>query len=105
MVEPATDGELDQRLHRQLSRFLIVGAAGFGVDISVMSALVYGLDFAGTDTELIGSRVIAWVAAISLTYFLNAHFTFGASIRHSRFINYVVIQTVGACINLCSGSA
>lgn len=100
MVEPAVDAGLDQRLHRQLSRFLIVGAGGFGVDFSVMSLLVYGLGLAGSDIQLIGSRVLAWAAAISLTYFLNARFTFGASIRHSRFFNYLVIQGAGACINL-----
>lgn len=90
----------DARIHRQLARFLLVGLCGFAVDVSVMSFLIYGLDVAETDLELIGCRTVAWAAAISLTYFLNARVTFGASIRHSRFINYVFIQSVGAGINI-----
>ena len=96
----SSDGHPDPRLHRQLGRFLLVGQAGFGVDITMMSLLIYGLEFSDTDTGLIGSRVAAWVAAITLTFFLNARFTFGASIRHSRFVNYVMIQAAGAGINI-----
>ena len=40
--------------------------------------------------------------AILLTYFLNAKLTFGASIRHSRFGNYLFIQAIGAGINIGS---
>lgn len=67
-----------------------------------MGGLVYGLGVADTRSEIIGCRIIAWVAAITMTYFLNARFTFGASIRHSRFINYLFIQAIGAAINLGS---
>ena len=70
-----------------------------------MSGLIYGLGLAENDSELISSRVVAWVAAITLTYFMNAKLTFGASIRHSRFINYLIIQAIGAAINLGSFSA
>jgi putative flippase GtrA len=86
-------------------RFLLVGSLGFLVDLGVMSGLIYGLDLIQTDTGLIMSRVAAWVAAITMTYFLNAKLTFGASIRHSRFMNYVVIQAIGAGINIGSFSA
>lgn len=85
-------------------RFLLVGFAGFLLDVSVMSLLVYGLGLGQTSTAMIGCRVLAWIAAITLTYFGNAKLTFGASIRHSRFMNYLVIQTVGAGINLGSFS-
>lgn len=67
-----------------------------------MSGLVYGLEVAETRSEVIVCRVAAWVAAITSTYFVNARFTFGASIRHSRFINYLFIQAIGAAINLGS---
>lgn len=81
-----------------------MGFAGFLVDVAVMSLLVYGFDMGQTSTALIASRVQAWIAAIIVTYFLNAKLTFGASIRHSRFVNYLFIQTVGAGINLGSFS-
>lgn len=81
-----------------------MGFAGFLLDIAVMWALVYGLEIAETRTEIIGCRVIAWAGAILLTYFMNAKLTFGASIRHSRFVNYLFIQTIGAGINIGSFS-
>lgn len=67
-----------------------------------MWSLVYGLEIADTRPLLIGCRVIAWAAAILLTYFMNAKLTFGASIRHSRFVNYLLIQAIGAAINIGS---
>lgn len=92
----------EARIHHQLARFLLVGFAGFLVDIGVMSGLIYGLEVAETRPELIACRVAAWASAITVTYFLNAKLTFGASIRHSRFVNYLVIQGIGAAINLGS---
>jgi putative flippase GtrA len=77
-----------------------VGFIGFLVDIGIMSFLIYGLGWSETSTGLLGGRVLPWAAAITLAYFLNAKLTFGASIRHSRFMNYVVIQGIGAGINL-----
>lgn len=79
-----------------------MGFAGFLLDLSVMWSLVYGLELADTRAELIGCRVAAWLAAIMLTYFMNARLTFGASIRHSRFVNYLFIQGAGAGINIGS---
>lgn len=70
-----------------------------------MWSLVYGLEVAQTRPEIIGARVIAWAGAILLTYFMNAKLTFGASIRHSRFVNYLFIQAIGAGINIGSFSA
>lgn len=67
-----------------------------------MGGLVYGVGVADTRPEIIGCRIVAWVMAITVTYFMNARFTFGASIRHSRFINYLFIQAIGAAINLGS---
>ena len=69
-----------------------------------MSGLIYGFELSETSTGLLTSRVVAWAAAITMAYFLNARLTFGASIRHSRFMNYVIIQAIGAGINLGSFS-
>lgn len=89
-----------KRVRRQLARFLTVGAAGFIADIAVMSFLVYALEYGQDEAALIGCRTVAWLVAISLTFYLNARYTFGAAIRHARFFNYIVIQSIGAAINL-----
>ncbi len=72
------------------------------MDLGIFSLLVYGLELPSTRLEVFSCRVAAWVAAITVAYFLNAKLTFGASIRHSRFVNYLVIQAIGAGINLGS---
>lgn len=91
---------LSQRLRHQIARFLVVGAAGFAVDMSVLAFLLYGLGYAAEVGGLLGGRVIAFLAAISVTFLLNARYTFGASIRRSKLTRYVVIQALGAAINL-----
>ena len=95
----------DRQIHQQLFRFLGVGLVSFGADIATMSLLLYGFGFAGTSAGLISSRCLAWGVAIVLAFGLNARVTFGASIKHSRFLNYVFIQAIGAVINLGTYSA
>lgn len=88
------------QIRQQVFRYLQVGFAGFVADISVLALLIYGLDFGETDTGLVVSRVISFLAAISVTFLLNAGYTFGASVRGSSFTGYVLIQSLGAAINL-----
>ena len=95
----------EARIHRQLLRFLLVGGVGFLVDLGAMTTLIYGFGLVASNTGLMSSRVLAWAAAITVAYFLNAKITFGASIRHSRFVNYLFIQAMGALINLGTFSA
>lgn len=90
----------DDRIHQQLLRFLLVGGVGFGVDVGVMWLLVYGLSLAQNELHLMMCRTAAWSVAIVVAFVLNAKVTFGASIKHSRFLNYLFIQGVGAGINL-----
>jgi putative flippase GtrA len=88
------------QIRRQIFRYLQVGFAGFIADISVLALLIYGMEFGNTDTGLVGSRVVSFLAAISVTFLLNAGYTFGASVRGSSFTSYVLIQTLGAAINV-----
>ncbi len=95
----------DDRIHRQLARFLLVGGVSFGVDVGIMATLIYVLTLGDTELGLIACRTVAWAAAIVVAFVLNAKVTFGASIKHSRFMNYLFIQGVGAAINLGTYSA
>lgn len=85
---------------RQVFRYLQVGFAGFVTDVAVLSVLIYGMSFGETETGLVGSRVVSFLAAVTVTFLLNARYTFGASIRDSRFPVYIVVQTLGAAITL-----
>ena len=92
--------QLSQRLRHQLARFLVVGAAGFAVDMAVLSCLLYGRGYVTESGGLIGSRVISFFAAIATTFLLNARYTFGASVRKAKLTRYIVIQVFGALLNI-----
>ncbi len=92
--------ELSQRIRHQLARFLVVGAAGFAVDIGILAALVYGFGYGQQSGGLIGSRLVAFAGAIITTFLLNARYTFGASIRRAKLTRYVLIQVLGAALNI-----
>jgi putative flippase GtrA len=89
-----------QRMRHQLARFLVVGAAGFAVDVGVMASLFYGFGFGAGSGGLVGCRLVAFLAAVSTTFLLNARFTFGASVRRAKLTHYLLIQTLGAAINI-----
>ncbi len=89
-----------QRLRHQLARFLVVGAVGFAVDMGVLAFLLYGMGYAAASGGLVGSRVASFFAAITTTYLLNARYTFSASIRKAGVVRYVVIQILGASLNI-----
>lgn len=91
---------MSQRLPHQLARFLLVGCAGFAVDVGVLALLLYGLGYAAAPLGLVGSRVASFLAAIAVTFPLNARFTFRASVLESRLTRYVLIQSFGAVLNL-----
>jgi putative flippase GtrA len=91
---------LNQRLRHQLARFLLVGAAGFAVDVGVLAFLLYGLGYAAESGGLVGSRIASFLAAITTTFLLNARYTFGASIRKAKLIRYLIIQLLGALLNI-----
>lgn len=88
------------RLRHQLARFLAVGAVGFTVDVGLLAFLLYGLDYASSRGALVWCRLASFVAAIAVTFLLNARYTFGASIRHASLTRYVFIQVFGALLNL-----
>lgn len=88
------------QIRREIFRYLQVGLAGFVADVSVLSLLIYAFDFGESDTGLVLSRVVSFLAAITVTFILNAGYTFGGSVRDSRFTVYVIIQCLGAAINL-----
>lgn len=83
-----------------LSRFLQVGAVGFGVDALLLWFLVYQVGW-----PPIMSRVISFVATITITFVLNARYTFSVRVRESSKSRYILVQSLGAGINFFSYTA
>ena len=97
--------DIRQQIHRQLWRFLLVGGAGFCLDMAVLAGLLYGAGYNHSDRQLLLSRLAAFLAAVALTFVLNARYTFGARVRHANVTRYVLVQVLGAAINLGSYTA
>ena len=84
----------------QLSRFLQVGAVGFAVDAAVLWMLVYQM---GMPPVL--ARVFSFLAAITVTFVLNARYTFAVPLRQSSKSRYLLVQCSGGLVNFGSYSA
>ncbi len=80
-----------------LYRFLNVGAIGFAIDAGVLWFLVYVLEMGA-----IPARALSFVITITVTFVLNARYTFGVSVRGSSKSRYVAVQLLGAAINFTS---
>lgn len=68
--------------------------------MGVLAGLLYGAGYNQTETQLLLCRLLAFLAAIALTFVLNARYTFGARVRHASVTSYLVVQVLGAAINL-----
>ena len=84
---------------KHLSRFLQVGAVGFAIDAGILWLLIYQF---GMPPVL--SRSISFLVTITVTFVLNARYTFLVNVRNASMPRYVVIQLVGAGINFISYS-
>ena len=78
--------------------FAAVGALGFMVDATLLTALVHGFDWSHYS-----ARAVSFVAAVTLTWLCNRRFVFAPG-RHARreYGAYFVTQVIGALINLGS---
>lgn len=80
---------------RQPVRFLIVGAAGYGVNLAVFSGLV------GLGVEYVTASIASYAASNALMYFGNRYFTFG--LGHDGFwaayLRYMIVGSVVVALN------
>jgi putative flippase GtrA len=81
----------------QFLRFCLVGGIGFVVDAGALTLLV---DLAGMG--LLWGRVVSYLIAATVTWFLHRHFTFphGKKAPHGQqWARFVVVNGFGAGIN------
>ncbi len=82
----------------QAGRFIIVGAIGFVVDGGILTLLHSLYDF-----SLLHARLMSFAAAVTVTWYLNRHHTFGADKDERAFQEwgrYAVVNSIGALLNL-----
>jgi putative flippase GtrA len=79
---------------RQFMRFFVVGIVGFMVNAGVVEA------WARFSTPLV-AQAIAFPAAVTVTWWLNRRYTFGASryTAHHEWMRYVLANALGWATN------
>ncbi|MEY4985392.1 MAG: hypothetical protein RLZZ359_278 [Actinomycetota bacterium] len=77
----------------QLIKFAFVGGIGFLTDSGAT------LIFFSINSDSILSRGIGFLIAVSLTFYLNARFTFSAALRGVKAVKYFLVQLLGLGIN------
>ena len=78
--------------------FAAIGALGFLVDAGILTAVMNGLD-----ANHYAARAISFTVAVTATWYMNRQWVFKrvAAQKSSReYTAYLVVQTVGAVINL-----
>jgi putative flippase GtrA len=79
-------------------KYIVVGGVGFGIDGGVMMALHVQLS-----CSPMAARLVSFPVAVSVTWFLNRHWTFkrGSVLASARrYGPYLFVQIIGALINL-----
>ncbi|MCG8672848.1 MAG: GtrA family protein [Pseudomonadales bacterium] len=85
---------------KTLPRFIVVGGIGFLTDAGVLSLLTLNLE-----KDIYLSRVVSFLCASAITWFLNRVITFKThtndqhDIKSKEYVRYMVVQTVGVSIN------
>lgn len=88
-------GVLSTLPRSQFLRFALVGGVGFVTDAG-LTLLFHGALSLGEAP----ARVLAFIVAATVTWWLNRRFTFQAQGGASSWLRYVVITSAGAAINI-----
>ena len=86
---------MDRKGLFQITRFSIVGAIGFIVDLGVFSIVLFAIG-------PYGARIVSFIAAVICTWQLNRNFTFEKKQKTSlrEFIAYFASMCVGGAVNI-----
>lgn len=89
-----------RRVRPRSVRFLLVGAVGFVVDGTVLLLLVHALG-----ASKVWSRVPSFMIAVTATWWLHRHYTFGFGNENAPSIRewsrFVLANALGNGFNLC----
>lgn len=84
-------------MRREFARFAVVGSVGFCVDGGLFTLLTQ------SGWELLSSRLLSFVSAVTVTWFFNRYWTFAIDVHRGlrkEYAGYIATQTAGAVVNL-----
>ncbi len=83
-------------MRRELFRFALIGAAGFGVDTAALYAAL------GLGLGLYTGRIVSYLVAATFTWAMNRRYTFTRAVPSDPFeqwLKFLAANAVGALVN------
>ncbi len=94
LPKSSTSVPANQVLYRQIWRFGLVGVVGYIVNAGLVEIFVQSMG-------PVKAQMLAFPAAVTVTWWLNRQFTFGASAHrlHHEWLRYVLANMLGWAVN------
>lgn len=95
---------LKQPLGREASKYLVVGAGGYVLDVGIFNLLAFARILGLSQVEPITAKVISFAVAVSFTYLANSRWTFrerqGRPEGINRISRYTLVNLVGLGVTI-----
>lgn len=95
---------LKQPLGREASKYLVVGAGGYVLDVGIFNLLSLLRILSVSQLEPITAKVISFAVAVTFTYLANSRWTFrdrtGRPEGASRVLRYFIVNVVGLGVTI-----
>ncbi len=95
---------LSQPLSREASKYLVVGAGGYVIDVGIFNLLSLSRIFGLLELEPISAKTFSFVFAVTFTYIANSRWTFrerqGRPEGINRISRYALVNLVGLGVTI-----
>lgn len=91
---------------KQFAKFFVVGVMNTGVDFTILNILMYTTK-QNSGTPYVFFKTLSFLAAVTLSYFINKHWTFqDKSVENNdkKFYQFILVSIIGAFINVTAAT-
>jgi len=91
---------------KQFAKFFVVGIMNTGVDFTILNILMYTTK-QSSGTPYAFFKGLSFLAAVTLSYFINKHWTFQDKSNENndkKFYQFILVSIVGAFINITAAT-
>lgn len=101
---PALVKVFSKPLGAEATKYLVVGAGGYLIDVGVFNLISLSRIIGFTDLGPITAKVISFIVAVTFTYIANSRWTFrsrnGRPEGINRIVRYAAVNVMGLVITL-----